>query len=85
MDEKTMILFVDHHAEKESELEAKLNQPGYSLVKVDSSIEGFRRLLDQNFALILLRVLPGMDHAVDLIKRLAKMGDIPLLDLSVVA
>ena len=52
--------------------------------KVDSSVEGFRRLLDQNFALILLRVLPGMDHAVDLIKRLAKMGDIPLLDLSVV-
>ena len=81
----TMILLVDNYPEKQSELEADyaiFNAPGYSLVKAHSSVDGFRRLLEQQFELILLRLLPGgCTDAVDLIKRLAKFHDIPVLIL----
>lgn len=81
----TMILLVDNHPQKQSELEAdyaKLNVPGYSLVKVHSFVDGFRQLLEQNFELILLRLLPGAcTDAVDLIQRLAQFHDISVLIL----
>ncbi len=81
----TMILLVDNRPQKQQELEAGdgvLNAPGYSLVKVHSSVAGFRLLLEQHFSLILLRILPeACTNAVDLIKRLAQFHDIPVLML----
>lgn len=73
------ILLVWDCPETRPELEIILNQPGYYLVKVHSYIEAFRLLLEQNFALILLRALSEMDEAIKLIKRVAKYHDIPVV------
>lgn len=78
--EKTKILLVDKHPDKQLELEEVLDQPDYDLVKTHSSLDAFRKLLDQHFALIVLR-LPKKDHTIDLIKRLTKFNDIPILFL----
>ena len=78
-DNKTRILLVDNHPQKRPDLERALNQPGYAFVKVCSSVEGFRRLIHESFALILLHVISEVDEAVDLIKRFARICDIPVL------
>jgi len=75
----TNILLI--HNEPEEKLKKNLNKPGYHVVTVPSPVEGFRRMLQENFALILLAILPKMEEAITLIQRLAKMYDIPIVYL----
>jgi len=75
----TNILLI--HNEPEEKLKKDLNQPGYHVVTVPSPVEGFRRMLQENFALILLAILPGVEEVITLIQRLAKMYDIPIVYL----
>ena len=60
----TNILLV--HNQPEEKLKKDLNKPGYRVVTVPSPAEGFRRLLQENFALILLAILPGVEDVITL-------------------
>ena len=77
LSEETKILLVGHS--EEAELIEQLSSPGYSLVKVASLREGFRRLICESFALILLYAINEMDEVANLIKKLANMYAIPIL------
>ncbi len=60
--EKAHILLVDDHPENLLALEAILHDLGQHLVKARSGREALKRLLDDDFAVILLDVqMPGMD------------------------
>ena len=74
--EETKILLVDHR--EEAELIEKLSAPGYSLVKVSSLREGFRRLIRESFDLIFCHAINELDEVANLIKKLANMYDIPI-------
>jgi signal transduction histidine kinase/CheY-like chemotaxis protein len=59
---KINILVVDDLPEKLLTMQAILDDPGYNIVNVGSGREALRRLLDQDFAVILLDVnMPDMD------------------------
>src|SRR6266498_1256961 len=59
---KAHILLVDDHPENLLALEALLSDLGQPLVKARSGREALKRLLDNDFAVILLDVqMPGMD------------------------
>ncbi len=75
----TNILLID--SEPEEKLKRDLNQPGYHVVTVSSLAEGLRRMLQENFVLILLAMLPGMEDRIAQLKRLAKFDDIPIVYL----
>lgn len=61
-DELTNILLVDDRVENLTALELILDSPGYNLIKAGSGEEALKRLLENEFALILLDVrMPGMD------------------------
>src|SRR6185503_4895349 len=56
------ILLIDDNVDNLTALEAILSEPGLNLVRVTSGKEGLKRLLKQDFALILLDVnMPIMD------------------------
>ena len=75
--EETNILLV--HNQPEERLQKKLSQPSYQLVIANSAAEAFSQMLRQHFTLIFLAPLPGMEQAIDLIKLLANMYDIPIV------
>ncbi|MGB0384251.1 MAG: hypothetical protein ACPGWR_05435 [Ardenticatenaceae bacterium] len=75
----TNILLI--HNQPEEKLKKKLNKPAYRVVTVPSAVEGFRQMLQQNFALILLAILPGTEDVVTLIQGLANMYEIPIFYL----
>lgn len=61
-DELTNILLVDDRSENLTALELILDSPEYNLIKAASGEEALKRLLENDFALILLDVrMPGMD------------------------
>ena len=74
----TNILLIHHEPET---VKKKLYQPGYHVVTVASLIEGFRRMLQEQFALILLATLPEMSGTITHIEQLAKMYDTPIVYL----
>jgi PAS domain S-box-containing protein len=79
------ILIVDDVPENLTTLEAVLAPLGYPLQTAGSGGEALRRLLDRDFALILLDVrMPGLDglETAELIKGRARTRDIPIVFLT---
>jgi PAS domain S-box-containing protein len=80
--ERVNILLVDDRWENLVSLKAVLDNPGYNLVKACSGREALRRLLEHEFALILLDVqmpiLDGFDTAA-LIKKREHLRHIPII------
>jgi PAS domain S-box-containing protein len=80
--ERVNILLVDDRWENLVSLKAVLDNPGYNLVKACSGREALRRLLELEFALILLDVqmpiLDGFDTAA-LIKKREHLRHIPII------
>jgi PAS domain S-box-containing protein len=79
------ILLVDDRPENLRTLEAVLEPLGYPLQSATSGSEALRRLLEQDFGLILLDVrMPGLDglETASLIKGRARTRDIPIVFLT---
>jgi CheY-like chemotaxis protein len=82
MSERTCILLVDDQPENLLTMEAILEPLGHELVRAGSGEEALRRLLHDEFALILLDArMPGMDgfETAALIKRRERTRDIPII------
>lgn len=81
------ILLVDDRAENLLALEAILHGLGHELVKASSGEDALKRLLTEEFALILLDVqMPGMDgfETAIRIKQRERTRDIPILFLTAI-
>jgi CheY-like chemotaxis protein len=81
------ILMVDDRAENLLALEAILHGLGHELVKASSGEDALKRLLTEEFALILLDVqMPGMDgfETATHIKQRERTRDIPILFLTAI-
>jgi len=79
------LLIVDDHIENLLALEAMLAGEGYRLARAGSGEEALRRLLKEDFAVILLDVqMPGMDgfETARLIKAKERTKEIPILFIS---
>ncbi len=82
---KVNILIVDDVPGNLAVLEATLEQLGQNLVRAASGVEALRRLLADDFALILMDVqMPGMDgfEVADLIRRRDRTRQIPIIFLT---
>jgi PAS domain S-box-containing protein len=82
------ILLVDDRPQNLLALEAILEPLGQSLVRAGSGEEALRRLLDQDFAVILLDVqMPGMDgfETATTIKKRQRTRDIPIIFLTAIS
>src|SRR4051794_10823822 len=80
--QKVKILMVDDQPNNLLALEAVLEDPEYSLVKAHSGEEALRRLLREDFALILLDVMmPGLDgfETAELIRRRERSRYTPIV------
>ena len=88
LEEKVNILMVDDKEANLLALEGLLESPGYNLVKVLSGREALKRILEVDFALILLDVhMPFMDgfETARLIKQREKSRNIPIIFLTAVS
>ena len=84
-DIKANILLVDDRPENLIALEAILNNLGQNLVKANSGEEALRRILQQDFAVILLDVqMPGIDgfETATLIRQRARSRHTPIIFLT---
>ncbi len=84
---KANILLVDDRPENLLALEAILEPLGQNLVRASSGVEALRRLLTDDFALILLDVqMPGMDgfETATLIKEREKTRHIPIIFITAI-
>jgi two-component system, sensor histidine kinase len=85
---KINILLVDDRPEGLLTLEAVLDRPNYNLVKAESGEQALARVLETDFAVILMDVqMPGMDgfETVGLIKQREKSKDIPVIFLTAIS
>ena len=81
------ILIVDDDPKTLLAMEALLSGPGRTIVTAASGEEALRRLLRQDFSVILLDVrMPGMDgfEAADLIRQSERLRHIPIIFLSAI-
>jgi PAS domain S-box-containing protein len=79
------ILIVDDRLENRTALKSILSSSGYRIVEADSGATALRRLLDEEFAMILLDVLmPGMNgfELASAIKERERAAGIPILFLT---
>src|SRR3954471_5022830 len=86
--DKIDILIVDDLPEKLLVLESILEGAGQNLVKARSGEEALRRVLEQEFAVILLDVnMPGMDgfETAELIRRRKKSSHTPIIFITAFA
>jgi two-component system, cell cycle response regulator len=86
--ENVSILMVDDKAENLMALEGLLEAPGVSFVRALSGREALKKILEQDFALILLDVrMPIMDgfETARLIKQREKSRHIPIIFLTAVS
>lgn len=80
--ENTPILIVDDRSENLVALEAILSEPGVSLIRANSGNEALRKVLQQDFALILLDVqMPDMDgfETAEFLRLNPKTRHIPII------
>jgi response regulator RpfG family c-di-GMP phosphodiesterase len=87
-EEKVNILMVDDKEANLLALEGLLESPDYNLVKALSGREALKRILEEDFALILLDVrMPFMDgfETARLIKQRKKSRNIPIIFLTAVS
>ena len=87
-DEKVNLLLVDDRPENLLALEAILEPLGQNLVRAESGEEALRRLLHDDFAVILLDVqMPGMNgfEVAKIIKSREKSRYIPIIFLSAIS
>ena len=87
-EEKVNILMVDDKEANLLALEGLLESPDYNLVKALSGREALKRILEVDFALILLDVrMPFMDgfETARLIKQREKSRNIPIIFLTAVS
>ncbi len=85
---KARILLVDDRPENLLALEAILDPLGHELVRAQSGEEALRRLLHDEYAVILLDVqMPGMDgfQTAELIKKLERTRHIPIVFLTAIS
>src|ERR1700741_1536738 len=76
------VLLVDDQSNNLLALEAVLQDPGYNLVKAHSGEEALKRLLREDFAVILLDVMmPGMDgfETAELIRQRERTRSTPII------
>jgi CheY-like chemotaxis protein len=88
LEEKVNILMVDDKEANLLALEGLLESPGYNLVKALSGRDALKRILEVDFALILLDVhMPFMDgfETARLIKQREKSRNIPIIFLTAVS
>jgi len=81
-EEKINILLVDDRPENLLALEALLDSPELRIVKADSGQEALARMLDQEFALVLLDVqMPEMDgfETAELIRGRDRTSQVPII------
>lgn len=79
---KTKILIVDDRPENLLTLESLLDEPGIELVRAMSGEEALSKILDHDFALVLLDVqMPGMDgyEVAELMRGNKKTKTIPII------
>lgn len=87
MSDRVDILIVDDRPEGLVAVEAVLTDPRYNLVKASSGPEALAKVLEYDFAVILMDVqMPGMDgfETARLIKQREKSKDIPIIFLTAI-
>ena len=87
-DERVQILLVDDRAENLLALEAILDPLGQQLTRADSGPEALRKVLETEFAAILLDVqMPGMNgfEVAEIIKSRERSRTIPIIFLSAIS
>ena len=87
-DERVNILLVDDRAENLLALEAILEQLGQNLIRANSGPEALKRVLVEEFSVILLDVqMPGMNgfEVAEIIKSREKSRTIPIIFLSAIS
>ena len=88
MDDRVKILLVDDRAENLLALEAILESLGQTLVRATSGPEALKRVLETEFAVILLDVqMPGMNgfEVAEIIKSRERSRTIPIIFLSAIS